>query len=249
MNSKTLSPSALSVIDQYINFSIGGAVCSIPYFNNKTANLRHALRTHIGKGSPKEIRDEVTSILVKNHVSIETLVSESLKKLIVDNKIGIDCSALVYYILNAESEANGSGSLKKHISFVNRNGLFGKIRAKLRPVENCGVSTLADDKNSSVVELKDIQPGDMITMIGGPDNNDRDHNLVVHRVDYENSIPVVIYYTHAVAYPEDGLYGTGVRQGKIELTNAGENILEAGWEENQMLERARKSKTEIRRIA
>ena len=75
----------------------------------------------------------------------------------------------------------------------------------------------------------------------------------MHRVDYQDSVPqiskpVAIYYTHAVAYPEDGLYGTGVRQGKIELTNASKNILEAQWSENQMLERAKKSKMEIRRV-
>ncbi len=96
-------------------------------------------------------------------------------------------------------------------------------------------------------------------MIGGAEKgelfNERDHILVVHQVDYQNMTPTFIYYTHAVAYPEDGVYGTGIKQGKIELTGSEKNILEGKWSENggaqnteRILNRAKVSKTEIRRL-
>lgn len=245
MITKTLSPSALNVINQYMHFSLGSAVCAIPYFNNKTARMRIALRAYIGKGSPKDIHDEASAIMIKNHISIDSVADEGLKKLLVDNNIGIDCSGLAYYILSAESESLGKKTLGSHLSFTNRSGFLGKIRAKIRPVENCDVATLANDANSHIVNLGDIRPGDMITMVS---DSERDHILVVHRVENAD-----IYYTHAIAYAEDGLYGTGVRQGKIglatePLTGSMSDIFKAVWSENKIVERAKKSKTEIRRL-
>ena len=249
-NTKTLSPSAISTIDQYMNFSIGKAVCSIPYFNNRKIGAHIALRAYAGKGSPKDIREEVTVRLTKDHVSIDVLTGESLKKYLTDKKIGIDCSGLAYYILNAESEGQGKGSLGKHIHFTGAHGLFRKIRSTLRPVENCNVATFADNKNSKVIAVKDVRPGDMITMISK--TNDRDHILVIHEVEYGNSaptnIPTKIIYTHTNAYPEDGVYGTGVRQGTIDISDLKKSILEGVWSEKNLLTKASDYSVEIRRL-
>lgn len=255
MNTKTLSPRALSVIDQYLHFRAGRAVCSVPYFNNKVALARAALRVTIGKGSPKDISEEAQAIIVKNHASIDSLADESLKMLLADNNIGIDCSAFAYYILNAESEETGKGTLDKHISFVNCHGIIGKIRCAMRPIENCDVATFANDKNSLVVSLDKIRPGDFIAMLGGPDTDDRDHILIIHQVEYQNFVPIEIHYSHVTAYPEDGIYGTGVKQGVIEILKPKAGLLEQKWTENgkegannRIFTRAQKSKTDIRRI-
>jgi hypothetical protein len=87
------------------------------------------------------------------------------------------------------------------------------------------------------------------------DSKERDHILLVCEVEYENSIPKKIHYSHSVAYPEDGLYGTGVRNGYIEITNPDLPITEADWVEekkqgyaNLLFVRANKSKTEVRRL-
>lgn len=262
MNTKSLSQSALEVVEQYVHFSIGKAVCSIPYFNNKKTRAKATLRTYIGKGSPQDIHDEISAILVKQHISSENLADESLKKLLVDNNIGIDCSGLAYYILMAESESRQKGSFKKNLKFINAKGIFGKIRCSLRPVENCDVATLSDKANSMTVDIRQIQPGDMITMLGSKNDaedgtpiGERDHVLIVDNVEYKNNEPAAIHYTHAVAYPEDGLYGTGVRQGKIEIVDSIKKITEQKWidEENgkditKILDRARKTNTEIKRL-
>ncbi len=246
MNIKTLSEHATSVIDQYMNFSVGKAVCSIPYFNNKTTRSRGALRAYVGKGSPKDIYEEVTASLTKEHVSVDVLTGESLKKYMTDKNIGIDCSGLAYYILNAESEERKRGRLDKHIHFTTVHGLFGKIRSALRPVENCGVATFADKKNSRIIATKDIEPGDMITMISK--TTERDHMLVINCVESQNATPVKIFYTHTIAYPEDGVYGTGVRQGTIDITNPQGTIFEGVWSENNLLTRMRDYVAEIRRL-
>ncbi len=246
MNTKTLSDRALSVIDQYRN---------VPYFNNKTVKARAALGVLVGKGSPREIFDEVRSIAVKNHVSADLLADASMKKLLVDNNLGIDCSGFSYYILNAESEERGKNSLGKHLAFIHAKGVFGRFMSGLNPVKNIDVETLADDKNSRVIPLNEIQPGDMITMIGGPDNNNRNHMLVIHQIEYQNFVPTKIHYSHVMAYPEDGVYGTGLKQGVIEVSDPEKSLLEQRWIEygktgmdNRIFVRAQKSKTELRRL-
>jgi len=255
MNTKTLSNHALSIIDQYLHFKVGPAECSVPYFNNKTIRARAALRSTIGKGSPKEIYEEIHGIMIKNHIDASTLSNESLKRTLTDNNIGIDCSAFAYYVLNAECEVAKKGHLDKHIHFVNCHGLIGRVRCSLRPIENCDVATLANNKNSSVVRISNVVPGDIITMVGGPDSSDRDHILVIHQIDYQNFVPTKIHYTHAIAYPEDGIYGTGIRQGTIEILKNDAPITDQSWIEdgktgtdNRLLLRAQKSRTELRRL-
>ncbi len=246
MNTKTISPRALSIIDQYKNFSVGTASCSIPYFNNKTIRARGALRAYVGKGSPKDIYEEVTASLTKEHVETGVLTSESLKKYLTDKNIGLDCSGLAYYILNAESEELGKGRIDKHLHFTNCGGLFGKIRCALRPVENCSVTTFSDNKNSRLILQKDICPGDFISMISR--TNDRDHMLIVHQVEYQNFLPIKIHYTHTIAYPENGVYGTGLKQESIEIVSPEKDIIDCLWSEEKLHAKLTNYKVEIRRL-
>lgn len=265
MTTKTLTPSALSTIEQYLHFKIGPATCSVPYFNNKTTLARAGLRVNGGKGSPKDLYDEVHDLLIKSHVTTDSLTTESLKKILTDQNLGIDCSGFAYYVLDAEFRELKKGPLAQHITFINAHGILGKIRAKLRPVENCDVATLAHNENSSSVAVKDILPGDIITMTAY-DNVDmsnqpisreteRDHVLVIHQVEYQDLSPIKIHYSHAVAYPEDGVYGTGIKQGIIEITDPTKPITESIWTENgtvgdsnRIFVRAKKSNTAVRRF-
>ncbi|MDE1975237.1 MAG: hypothetical protein KGI49_01865 [Patescibacteria group bacterium] len=255
MNTKLLSPRALSVIDQYLHFKVGRAVCSVPYFNNKTARVRNALAVNVGKGSPKEIFDEVQTILTKNHVDQMTIADDSLKKMLVDHNIGIDCSAFAFYTLNAESEEQGKGTLERHIKPIKSNGLISRMFFALNPVKNIGVSTFVNDKNSKIISLSETKPGDIITMLSTVNDHERNHILVVHQVEYQNFNATKIHYSHAVAYPEDGLYGTGIKQGAIDVADATKSLTEQVWRENGTVEgaarifgRAKSSKTELRRL-
>ncbi len=254
MTTKTLTARALSVISQYLHFQLGPAVCSVPYFNNKTRGARGTLRAYVGKGSPKEIFEEAETIILKNHIDQSTLSDEGLKKLLVDNNLGIDCSALAFYVLQAESEERSGGAFDRKITFVNCHGLR-KLSCALNPVGNCDVSTLAHNKNSRLVPLLEIEPGDFISMIGGAEDSDRNHILVIHQVEYQNSIPLKIHYTHAVAYPEDGQYGTGIKQGTVEIVDSQRAITDQKWNEHEhentttrIFTRAQKSTTEVRRL-
>ncbi|MES3031598.1 MAG: hypothetical protein V4697_04290 [Patescibacteria group bacterium] len=250
MNTKILSDKALAVIDSYKNFTVANATCSIPYFNNARTGLRGALKAEIGKGTPKDIYDEVEQITVTSKIDTKDFTSETLKKFLVEKNLGIDCSAFVYYILNAESEERKTGGLDRHLVFPFAAGFLGGFKSKMRPVENTDVRTFAHEKNSQVVELKDVQIGDIITMIGSPN-----HILVIYRIEYQNFAPTTLHYVHAVAWPTDGLYGHGIHEGQIDIVNPHGGLLAQRWIElnrtdaqNHTFTRAQNSTTELRRL-
>lgn len=252
MNTKTQSEKALAVIDQYLHFRVANASCNIPYFNNKRAGVRASLRATIGKGSPKEIFDEVEISALREKVDLRTLSNDTLKKFLIDHTIGIDCSGFVYHVLNAESRFRKLGTLDKHLHFPFCHGIVSKIRCKIRPTENTSVQTIASNANSHVVAQSDIQPGDFITMTKRPDAPEderaRDHIILIHQIEYQNFVPTTIHYSHSMAWPTDGTIGHGVRQGVIEIVDPSKNILEQRWTENHTFARAKSSVTEIRRF-
>ncbi len=266
MNSKLISEKAMTVIDQYLHFKVGGAVIAVPYYNNNHKKIRAALRATTGKGSPKDIFDETEILLVKEgpkNGAIQggaykpgVITSETLKHFLVDQDIGIDCSGFAYYVLNAESSARGKKTIDRHLKFPFSKGFIGKIRSKMRPAENAGAKTFASDKNSHIIPLNEILPGDFITMITPPNaTENRDHIIIVTQVEYQNFIPTTIHYTHSIAWTTDGEYNHGVRTGTITVSDINKPIAEQIWEENEKTgpenytsARALKSVTELRRL-
>ncbi len=255
METKTLSKKALEVIEQYSNFSFGNAHTNVPYFNNRTTKKRLSLRAYIGKGSPADIREELETIVVKEKIDQKLFTDETLKKILVDNDLGIECSGYVYHVLEAESKSRNLGSIGKKINFIKKPGFLGQIICSFRPVENCDTETFANHTNSRKIDIKEVLPGDIITMIGDKTNKERNHILIVKEVHYLDNLPKQIIYSHSVAYPEDGLYKTGPRQGSIEISDTNRPITEQNWieenhqgENNKLYIRAKNSQTDIRRL-
>ncbi len=256
MNTKIISDSAISIINQYKNFQVGNAVCSVPYYNNKVKGVRGGLRVEVGKGSPKEIYEEVKMILIKEKVAETEINSEQLKKTLVDNNIGIDCSGFAYYILNEESKSRGKGSLDKHIHFIRAKNILAKFVARFKPEANVDVVTFADNKNSRIVPLEQVECGDMITMASSTNNGERNHILIISQIEYQNFKPITLHYVHAVTWPTDGEYGHGIHEGRIEIIDTNKSLTEQRWVENDKTgpenytaTRAQNSQTELRRLA
>lgn len=255
MEINSLSQRARGVADAYLHLKVGSAAASVPYFNNKTRRARMSLGVRVGKGRPSEIKEEAEATLIKHRASAQSLTDGALKKLLVDENLGIDCSGLAYYILDAESKATGNWHLNRRLDFISARGPISKMMSYLRPAENCNVKTLASDMNSAPIELKDARPGDLISMLGSGESPDRDHILVLTEVARDGGRLVSISYIHSIAYPEDGLYGTGVREGRITVTDPDKGILDQTWSEtgdesgaSRLIARARSSRTEIRRL-
>ncbi|KKQ28205.1 MAG: hypothetical protein US42_C0001G0056 [Candidatus Magasanikbacteria bacterium GW2011_GWC2_37_14] len=233
----SLSTQALEVIQNYLHLPFPGHNISCPYFNNRRARLRGGLRALIGKGSPADIVEEATIISLREKINLNKITDEELKKFLIDKKIGIDCSGLVYHILDAEMKAQGKGSLQKILKRPWFKNPIRKLLVKLRPIENTGVGTFNHEINSMEINLKDLAPGDLIIIMGAGVKQDYNHILLINQIA-DNKIQ----YTHSFQYPNDGLYNHGVRQETITITDPNKSLLDQTWSEPQMQDYAKKAK-------
>lgn len=182
MSEKALSQPTLDLINKYLNLEIAGKKIQAPYFNNKRSKVRGGLRVLIGKGSPADLITETELLALREKIELKNLNEDQIKKFMVDHNLGIDCSGLAYYILDTEFKSKNKGSLSKYIKRPWIKNPLRKLIAKIRTVENTGVSTFNNEKNSKEIKLKDIQPGDMIIMMNTGKNNDIHHVLIVQSI-------------------------------------------------------------------
>lgn len=201
----------------------------LPYFNNRRKKVRGGLRVSKGKGTPAEIAEEAEIQAMQSRVDIKSMPKDLYKKFLVEHDLGVDCSGFAYHLIDAITSENGLGHLKNHLVFPNGN-FIRHILTRLRPAENAGVSVFRDDKNSSPINPRESQPGDIIIFMGTGKDKTYNHILVIIGVD-KTGDNTVISYAHSYAWPSDGLYNHGVRTGEILLKNTDttNDILGAEW--------------------
>jgi len=258
MTTKTLHESTMNLINAYLHFGEGNAKVPVPYFNNRRSGVRHGMRGQIGKGTVADINDELTIVALREKVDIKKISDSELTQFLVKSNLGIDCSGFAYHLLNAESVNRCGSSIKKKLAYPYAKNFFVRfLITAFRSVENTGVTTLANDKNSHIIPLPQIQPGDFISMLyTSKETGERNHIVVIEKVEYENDVPTSLYYVHSIAWPSDGEFNHGVREGIIKITDTQKPIHEQRWiengktdEENYTQERARKAdSTQIRRL-
>lgn len=230
-NSK-LSLSAEKVINDYLNLpfsELSGIRC--PYFNNAKLGQRGQLKALIGKGTPTEIIDEakIVSVQYKQNILSPEITAEDIRKFLIENNLGVDCSGFITNVMQAEMMSRGT-SLIKHIFITPKTHIVRWLISKLRPVEQISVQVLASEKNTETInDLASIGAGDMIIILKTGPKKTRDHILLVTQV-HNN----VISYAHARAWSSEGRYGHGVSTGTISITEPDKVLLDQVWEEKGM---------------
>lgn len=224
---KTLTPEATKVVDDYLNLPLAGKSVQCPYLNNRRAKIRGGLRVMIGKGTPKEISEEAELIALKQKIKLTDLDEDALKKFLVDNGLGIECSGFVYHTLDAELQARGKGSLAQHLRFPKIKNPIRKLLTRMRTAENTDVTIFADDINSVEIPVSEIAPGDFVTYKGSKEFGN--HIILIQGIEFENGKPAKIFYTHSNEIPEDGKYGHGIRQGSFVITDVNKKVAQQQW--------------------
>lgn len=228
---QSLATVVQKTIESFTKLTIGNVTIPCLYFNNKRQQVRAGLRVSIGKGSPKEIREEVKILAQKEGLNLKTMDEDMVRMFLKKHNIGIDCSAFAYYVLDALLRDTKETPLKKALSFPYAKSPLRKLLVRLRSVENTNVLTLAHEKNSTEVPLQDVKPGDMITILEGGEQTDWYHVMIVTDVTSEKDTPTAITYTHSYQWSTDGQYNHGVRTGTIEISNVHEPLLAQTWTE------------------
>jgi hypothetical protein len=248
----TIGAKARAVIDAYLSLSLS-ARPSCPYFNNRRKKTRGNLRVLIGKGTPEEIVEEAHILAKLGRISINELSPEKTKEFLVTHNLGIDCSGFAYHVLNAFAQEKTGKSITSFVTST-RTGIIGTFLARLRPAENLGVNSFRHGKNSSEISISTARAGDIITFIGTGKEKTYNHILVITGVS-EDVHGVKISYAHSYAWPSDGLYNHGVREGSITLHD--DNVMNGTWHEqgvtgndNYTLESAKAAQeVSVRRLA
>jgi len=226
-----LTLSAQNIIDSFLKLDIAGTEVHCPYFNNRRQKVRGGLKVNIGKGSPSEIKEEVKIKAKKQNINLENLNKTELKKFMVDNNLGIDCSAFAYYVLNEHCKDKTDKNLANQLSFASK-GLIRKIISHFRPIINTDVKLLAHPNNSKLVELRQVQPGDFIAIQNYGPRNDKDHIAIIYSVKYEES-PKLLKCTHSFQWNSEGQYGGGVRKFDIKIEDINKSVDQQIWNEKE----------------
>lgn len=231
MKTTTLTPAALTTLNHYLRLPFKNVNLSAPYFINKKNKIRGALRSLIGKGTPEDIVEEALIFSLKEKINLKELNTEQLRHFLMSHHLGVDCSGLVFHILDAELRARKKTSLGRNLTFFPKNFLQ-KITFYLRPAENASVVIFKNDANSSTIPLKDVQPGDIITISdAGPDHTYQ-HIILIYQVDYQNDLPTTFHYIHSIRLPSDG-EDHGARTGQIHITDISRPLIQQKWTEKE----------------
>lgn len=247
----SLSPAAQTIVQNYLQLPLIGTKVNAPYFNNQRSKVRAGLAVQIGKGTPEEIALEAEVEARAKQFPISSAPEADIKKFLVEQNLGVDCSALAYYVLRYEGIVKNNQDLQSSLYFPQAKSFFRKLIIKLRPSTNVNVAVLGDDHNSRAISKKEIQAGDLIFFWNTGLDKKLNHVLIVTEVN-ENTVT----YVHSFRWRNEGQYDHGVRTGTITWTNPDTSLLDDTWTEknttgadNDTLQHAREAeKFEIRRL-
>ncbi len=234
MTDLTLTKKAQRVVDSFLNLPFTEKQINCPYFNNRRSAVKSGLKVVTGKGSPEEIVEEANILSIRERKDVKKMSNDQLKKFLVDHNLGIDCSGFAYQLLDAQAKQKKNKRLAFIIYFPNVKNPIRRLIARLRPIENTRVRTLAHEKNSHVVKLNLTQPADMLISLGFGPKKDRDHIAIVEKVESHDGIPQTIHYVHSFQWSADGQYKHGVRRGKIKVSNPRSLLTDQTWIEQDV---------------
>ncbi len=192
-------------IEKFANMEIAGKKISCPYFINSGGFLKSPV--YSGKGTPDEIVLEIKKYLTKigNHEYSE----EELIQIMKSKGIGIDCSGLVYDLLDIWVRENKI-SLTQNLPKVNLINIRKFISRMIKPQNSINADEFTSEPFGERVNIIDIKPGDLIRTRAGK------HILIILEVEYDERLtPKKIKYLESASkYKKDG-----VRYGEIYLND------------------------------
>ncbi len=196
-------------VKQYDRMDIYGFKIHCPYWMNKMKDGKVIVRGFAnGKGSAKEIKEELVKRL--NNLSKEekfVLTPVNLRKFARREKIGIDCSGLVYRILDELLRLGYGSSKYKNLDEVFDGGIM-KTNAK---------RLTSPQYSTEITSIQDFKIGDMIRLWGG------------------KHIAIIIEFnSKEITYVHSSSLSTkiqGVHTSKIRIIDADKPLKDQIWEE------------------
>lgn len=196
-------------LNRYINFYLG-----IPYWRNQVDQDGTIKKEgpFAGKGNPDEISYATNCAAFQENLKLKDLSPEQQHKLQKKYQIGIDCSGLVYNLLDAIAQD------------IKLPGVYYFLSGQWRGVSRYGsrsisASNLASPQNSQkITELAQIKLGDLICLMG---HDNIGHVILI--LEKKGNILKCIHSSSESINPT-------VHQFEIILDNQG-SIINQNWQE------------------
>lgn len=208
------SPALQNLFSQYTHLPLGGKEVVCPYWINNLKRLKNGPGG--GKGKPEEIVKYTEETARKKKVNLNKLNEKQTQDFMKINHIGIDCSGLAFWLLNALDMEKGGNGIDDDIP--NSRGRFLKARASVKMLT-------ADEVSRAVLSIDGIKPGDMIRLRRGR------HLLVVMTVKKNTDQKhQEILYVHSSSPLFTKI--SGVHQSSIVIKNSNKALEEQEWLES-----------------
>lgn len=214
-----LEPSALAIVERYMQLRLGGKLVATPYFMNTPG--RKGRRVSVGKGTAEALERETIRLAKKHAFDLHKASAAQIRDFMIGHNLGIDCSGLVAWASHALAMRHTGQSLWHHIEYRG-HPLRVLVARHLRPVENISARLLTDESNAHTMhDLSEVRPGDIIRSLNG------NHVLLITEVGFDSkNNPLYLRYVNSTEY---GGIKYGVRYGKINISKPSAHILDQEW--------------------
>jgi hypothetical protein len=210
-------------IDKYFALDIAGKKVVCPYYINLGGMLKDPVMA--GKGDPLEIEERASGIF--SHIDLMDKSEDFIRTEMMDNGLGVDCSGLVYQTLNMWlRDVAQKGELKDFLPKENSFNPRKMLSRLLKPQSSVNADMLTSEPLSQKIDVKDVQPGDLIRTRGGK------HILLITEVNYDSAgkPSKITFANSAREYKRNG-----VRYSTITL-NGDQDLATAEWSDNDPAE-------------
>ncbi len=213
---KELPISVWQVINHYFHLRIGNKEVPAPYFINDSMRF-HWKRVLSGKGKAAEIEQETEQKAKDKNFNLEKVSPKEIRDFMSRRSLGIDCSGFVTWVLDELVRIKLNTHIWNVIKFDNEGTMRAVIQV-IRPVENMGVKTYADPKNTvEIKSLKKIQPGDLII------TEKNNHILLISKIGFDtNKTPVYFEYVNSKI-------NVGVKKDVVFMNNTNDSLVNQTW--------------------
>lgn len=149
---------AMTLTNRFMELTIAGQLVGTPYWMNKNPLLvdtpYYQAVSKGGKLSPEEIVQSVFTRSTSTNVDLASHSRDEIRKFMLENAIGVDCSGFTYQVVREIYSALGG------------NGFDEKVigaEPHFRGITKTAARDLTDTKNSVMInEIRQAMPGDMI---------------------------------------------------------------------------------------
>ena len=208
------SPAIEKLLGQYLHLNIGGKKVRCPYWMNilnpdPRTDKKKLQGPYGGKGRPEQIIEATLVAAKREGINLNELSPGQIKAFMKKNRIGVDCSGLVYWFLDALDREKGGNGLADDIP-----GVKGKFLTR------ANVEMLTNDEVSMPIKaINEAAVGDMIRVVAGK------HIAIITGIKKDKGGTKELVYAHSSNLTET----KGVHVGRILIKDSQKSLADQVW--------------------